>query len=302
MIRSEAVTSIYKCLSDPLAYLMTEGIPPNGRYCVSQACDKDCNQKLLGALISNLVQNKMYPVPEPKSYLGTVESLADKVDEMEIRGLVYPNVPMTQQRHWRCSLRHKEAVNKALGNCENDSPALTVEMVEHMKDRGRAMFTFDKKAFEPYVDQDMDAVDAADFEIHWEDDTEVAAEAEVAIKSEVIVDGDVVAEPEVLNEPKDVVQTKDAVETKNVVEDKDAAKDTKVVEDKDGAEDAKVIDAKDVVESEMVRKTSIAVSLASSSTSDSGESIHSDRSARSASARSDVTKVKKEEEVKYGSC
>lgn len=83
-------------------------------FCKSQDGHDECNEKLLGSLLGNLRRQKLRPVPTPAAYTGSVGALADKVSQMDIRGLIVPNLEPHKQRHGRCKLGQDEFAKQLL--------------------------------------------------------------------------------------------------------------------------------------------------------------------------------------------
>lgn len=107
-VRDNDLSSILTCLRDAYDFLAD---PPNfskPRYCLSVDHHRECNQKLLGSLLSNLVEQQLWPLPDPKTYLGQVGSLVKKAQMMEIRGLYFPGIKPHEQRHGLCKVNQDE--------------------------------------------------------------------------------------------------------------------------------------------------------------------------------------------------
>lgn len=111
-IRGKDIETVLKSLKDPYEYLMDAEKSDGKHYCKSVDGHLECNQKLLGSLLSNLLQQKLFPVPDSQGYTGSFNSLAEKINKMEIRGLFYPGVEMHKQRHTICKLGQDVVVKK----------------------------------------------------------------------------------------------------------------------------------------------------------------------------------------------
>lgn len=149
-IRGKHIKAVLKSLKDPYEYLM-DAEKSNGRhYCKSVDGHLECNQKLLGSLLSNLLQQKLFPVPQPQGYNDSFNSLAEKINKMEIRGLFYPGVEMHKQRHTLCRLGQDAVVEKLRGGKE-DAP-LSNDLVEYMYFMCKRCGSFreERREFEPY--------------------------------------------------------------------------------------------------------------------------------------------------------
>lgn len=149
-IRGKDIEAILKSLKDPYEYLMDAEKSNGQNYCKSVDGHLECNQKLLGSLLSNLLQQKLFPVPEPQGYHGSFNSLAEKINKMEIRGLFYPGVEMHKQRHTICKLGQDAVVEKLRGR--NEDVPLSDDMVEYMYVMCKRCGNFreERKEFEPY--------------------------------------------------------------------------------------------------------------------------------------------------------
>ncbi|KAK7747503.1 hypothetical protein SLS53_001758 [Cytospora paraplurivora] len=129
-IRNKDIEEVLKSLKEPYEYFMDAEKSTCQNYCKSMDGHLECNQKLLGSLLSNLLQQKLFPVPEPREYTGSFCSLAEKLMKMEIRGLFYPGIEMHKQRHTLCKLGQDTVVEKLLGGKEY--LPLPASLVEHM--------------------------------------------------------------------------------------------------------------------------------------------------------------------------
>ena len=97
-----------------------------------------------------LVKTKMWPLPKPHEYQGSVNDLCDTVSKLHITALIYHGRPPHEQRHLRCGLNHLEAID----NLQREIPALSQPILADMKLRGLMMGTFDEKAWEPYKNRE----------------------------------------------------------------------------------------------------------------------------------------------------
>ncbi|ROW08295.1 hypothetical protein VMCG_03197 [Cytospora schulzeri] len=165
-IRGKHIEAILKSLKDPYEYLMDTEKSNGQDYCKSVDGHLECNQKLLGSLLSNLLQQKLFPVPEPQSYNGSLDSLVEKIDKMEIRGLFYPGVEMHKQRHTLCRLGQDAVIEKLRGGKE-DVP-LSDDLVEYMFFMCKRCGSFrdERKEFEAYkgVVRDLNTLHRDEFQ------------------------------------------------------------------------------------------------------------------------------------------
>ncbi|KAJ4412454.1 hypothetical protein N0V82_008809 [Gnomoniopsis sp. IMI 355080] len=83
-------------------------------FCRSTDGHDECNEKLLGSLLGNLRRQKLRPLPTPSTYTGSVGALAVKVSQMDIRGLIVPNLEPHKQRHGRCKLGQDDVARHLL--------------------------------------------------------------------------------------------------------------------------------------------------------------------------------------------
>lgn len=129
-IRNNDIEEVLKSVKEPYEYFMDADKSNGQNYCKSVDGHLECNQKLLGSLLSNLLQQRLFPVPDPQEYTGSFYSLAEKVMNMDIRGLFYPGVEMHKQRHTLCKLGQDTVVEKLLG--AKEYLPLPANLVEHM--------------------------------------------------------------------------------------------------------------------------------------------------------------------------
>ncbi|ROW00901.1 hypothetical protein VPNG_08259 [Cytospora leucostoma] len=164
-IRNKDVEEVLKSLKEPYEYFMDAEKSTGQNYCKSMDGHLECNQKLLGSLLSNLLQQKLFPVPDPQEYTGSFYSLAEKVMHMDIRGLFYPGVEMHKQRHTICKLGQDTVVEKLLGGTEY--LALPADLVEHMYLMCKRCGSFrdERKEFEAYREavRDVNLLDHNEF-------------------------------------------------------------------------------------------------------------------------------------------
>lgn len=149
-IRNKDIEALLKALKDPYEYLMDAEKSSGQAYCKSADGHLECNQKLLGSLLTNLLQHKLFPIPEPQEYGASFNDLAEKVDKMEIRGLFYPGVEMHKQRHTLCRLG-QDTVLTSLRDGNVDVP-LSDDLIEYMffMCKRSGMFREERKEFESY--------------------------------------------------------------------------------------------------------------------------------------------------------
>lgn len=121
-------------------------------FCKSTDGQDECNEKLLGSLLNNLRRQKLRPIPDTSNYTGRVDVLAEKVSQMDIRGLIVPNLEPHKQRHGRCKLGQDD-VAKRLLECKAYVPLyddLVEQMVITTKQVGSTKA--EKAEFEDYKD------------------------------------------------------------------------------------------------------------------------------------------------------
>lgn len=99
-------------------------------FCKSTDGQDECNEKLLGSLLGNLRRQKLRPLPNSSNYTGRVGTLAEKVSQMDVRGLIVPNLEPHKQRHGRCKLGQDEVARHLL-ECNVYVP-LYDDLVEQM--------------------------------------------------------------------------------------------------------------------------------------------------------------------------
>ncbi|KAI3398361.1 hypothetical protein diail_9453 [Diaporthe ilicicola] len=159
-IRNEDLKFLLHALKVPFDYLMDASKVHERHYCKSVDDHFECNQKLLGSLLANLVQQSLFPIPESAHYKGSVNSLIAKIEKMEIRGLYYPHIEMTKQRHFQCRLGQAGAVEEVKGKDGKRILPLSDDLVEGMYFASKRSGTLrkEKMEFEPYKDllRDLD--------------------------------------------------------------------------------------------------------------------------------------------------
>ncbi|KAL1881348.1 hypothetical protein Daus18300_001201 [Diaporthe australafricana] len=159
-IRNEDLKFLLNALKVPFEYLMDASKVRDKHYCKSVDDHFECNQKLLGSLLANLVQQSLFPIPEPANYKGSVSSLIAKMEKMEIRGLYYPHIEMTKQRHCQCKLGQAGAIEEVKGKDGKRILPLSDDLLEDMyfASKRSGLLRKEKKEFEPYKDrlQDID--------------------------------------------------------------------------------------------------------------------------------------------------
>lgn len=165
-IRNESIKTLIKALKTPLKYLMDARNLHGNEFCKSAEGHFECNQKLLGSLIANLVQQSLFPIPKPASYKGSVAALIAKIEKMEIRGLFYPGVVMTEQKHTPCKLGQAAAVEEVKGKDGKEVLPLSDNLLEYMyfTCKRNGLLRKELKEFEPYKDR------IRDFELLYRDE------------------------------------------------------------------------------------------------------------------------------------
>lgn len=168
-IRNEGIKTLLDALKIPLEYFMDAPNLHGNQYCQSIDGHFECNQKLLGSLMANLVQQSLFPVPEPASYKGSVAALISKIEKMEIRGLFYPGVVMTEQRHTLCKLGQAVAVEEVKGKDGKGLLPLSDHLLEYMyfACKRNGLLQNVQKEFEPYKDR------IRDFNLLYRDEFEI---------------------------------------------------------------------------------------------------------------------------------
>lgn len=153
-IRNQSLKTLLNALKVPLEYLMAASNFHGNQYCKSIEDHFECNQKLLGSLMANLVQQSLFPIPEPANYKGSVAEMIDKIDRMEIRGLFYPGVVMTEQKHTLCKLGEAAAVEEVKGKDGKELLPLSDNLLEYMyfACKRNGLLRKEQKEFEPYKD------------------------------------------------------------------------------------------------------------------------------------------------------
>jgi hypothetical protein len=158
-LRTESLEILLDSLKVPLEYFMDAKNFHGNQYCKSIEGHFECNQKLLGSLMANLVQQSLFPIPEPVSYKGSVAALIEKIDKMEIRGLFYPGVVMTEQKHTLCKLGQAVAVEEVKGGKDGKGLLpLSDTLLEYMyfACKRNGLLRQEQKEFEPYKDRIRD--------------------------------------------------------------------------------------------------------------------------------------------------
>lgn len=157
-VRNESLKNLLNSLKVPLEYFMDAPNLHGGQYCKSTEGHFECNQKLLGSLMANLVQQSLFPIPEPASYKGSVAALISKIEKMEIRGLFYPGVVMTEQKHTPCKLGQAVVVEEVKGKDGKGTLPLSDDLLEHMffACKRNGLLRKEQNEFEPYKDRIQD--------------------------------------------------------------------------------------------------------------------------------------------------
>ncbi|KAK7731208.1 hypothetical protein SLS63_005483 [Diaporthe eres] len=165
-IRNESINTLLNALKVPLGYLMDASNFHGNEFCKSTEGHYECNQKLLGSLMANLVQQSLFPIPEPANYKGSVTALIAKIEKMEIRGLFYPGVVMTEQKHTLCKLGQAAAVEEVKGKDGKEVLPLSDNLLEYMyfACKRNGLLRKELKEFEPYKDR------VRDFELLYRDE------------------------------------------------------------------------------------------------------------------------------------
>lgn len=150
ILRGNDIEAVLKSLKEPYDYLMDAEKSNGQNYCKSADGHLECNQKLLGSLLHNLMQQKFLPVPKPQGFKDSFNSLAEKIKKMEIRGLFYPGVEMHKQRHTLCVLGQDVMIEELKGS--KVYVPLSDQMIESMyvMCKRRGSFWEERKTFEPY--------------------------------------------------------------------------------------------------------------------------------------------------------
>lgn len=152
-VRAADLKNILQPLKTAYETLMGEANDPDPtRFCRSTDGHDECNEKLLGSLLGNLRRQKLRPIPTPSTYLGSVGALAEKVSQMDICGLIVPNLEPHKQRHGRCKLGQDD-IAKQLLECKAYVPIyddLIEQMVATTKRVGINKTEMDE--FEDYMD------------------------------------------------------------------------------------------------------------------------------------------------------
>lgn len=165
-IRNDSLENLLSSLKVPLEYFMDAPNLHGGQYCKSTEGHFECNQKLLGSLMANLVQQSLFPIPDSASYKGSVAALTNKIEKMEIRGLFYPGVVMTEQKHTLCKLGQAVAVEEVKGKDGKGILPLSDNLLEDMffACKRNGLLRKEQKEFEPYKDR------IRDFELLYRDE------------------------------------------------------------------------------------------------------------------------------------
>lgn len=121
-------------------------------YCKSTDGQDECNEKLLGSLLGNLRRQKLRPIPNPSTFTGRVGALAEKVSQMDVRGLIVPNLEPHKQRHGRCKLEQDDVARHLL-ECKAYVP-LYDDLVEQVVTTTKQVGTTkaEETEFEDYKD------------------------------------------------------------------------------------------------------------------------------------------------------
>lgn len=149
-VRTADLESLLKPLQEAYAFFMDPNNADDNKFCRSVDAHRQCNQMLLGTLLTNLVQQQMFPVPAPDSYRGDVRSLARKISEMDVRGLYLPGLEPHKQRHGLCRLG-QDFLAKKISNNESYIPLskhLVKQMYQAAKSQG--VQKIEKAEFQPY--------------------------------------------------------------------------------------------------------------------------------------------------------
>lgn len=165
-IRNESIKTLLNALKIPLEYFMDASNLHGNEFCKSTEGHFECNQKLLGSLMANLVQQSLLPIPEPANYKGSVADLIGKIEKMEIRGLFYPGIVMTEQKHTPCKLGQAAAVAEVKGKDGKGVLPLLDNLVEYMyfACKRNGLLRKELNEFEPYKDR------IRDFELLYRDE------------------------------------------------------------------------------------------------------------------------------------
>lgn len=129
-IRMADLQALLPPFQEALDFFMVAGNADANKFCKSIDAHGPCNQKLLGSLLQNLIQQQLYPVPTVDSYKGSVGSLAEKISKMDVHGLILPGLEPHKQRHGNCKLGQDSVAKKIIKN-EAYIP-LSEDLVEHM--------------------------------------------------------------------------------------------------------------------------------------------------------------------------
>lgn len=149
-VRAADLESLLKPLQEALEFFMNPNDADDNKFCRSVDAHRQCNQMLLGALLTNLVKQQLYPVPAPDSYTDDVGSLARKVSKLDVRGLYLPGLEPHKQRHGLCRLG-QDCVAKKIMNNESYLP-LSEQLVKQMHQAAKAQGVqkIEKAEFQPY--------------------------------------------------------------------------------------------------------------------------------------------------------
>lgn len=173
-VRRNDLEALLKPFREAYKFLMDETKIDEPKFCKSINHHTECNEKLLGSLLGNLLRQQLHPVPDPMTYKGSVGKLVEKIGKMEIRGLYLPGLEPHKQRHGQCRLDH-EAARKKITDCKAQLP-LSTNLLEHMYLTAKRVGNLkDEKAeFKDYKDQvnDLSMLYREEFRNHiwgWED-------------------------------------------------------------------------------------------------------------------------------------
>lgn len=134
-VRTADLQVILRTLNDSYDFLINPENLSQRRFCVSVSHHRECNQKLLGSLVTGLVSQSLYPIPKPENFRGRVGDLARTILAMDMRGLYFPGLAPHEQRHGLCKLG-LEDVAKEMLKCAAYLP-LPAVLLKHMYDTGR---------------------------------------------------------------------------------------------------------------------------------------------------------------------
>ncbi|KAJ4393518.1 hypothetical protein N0V93_002730 [Gnomoniopsis smithogilvyi] len=114
-VRNEDLKNLLQPLKIAYDTLMGDTKDQNAAdFCKSTDGHNECQEKLLGSLLGNLRRQKLSPIPISSTYTGSVGTLAEKVSQMDICGLIVPNLEPHKQRHSRCKLGQDDVAKQLL--------------------------------------------------------------------------------------------------------------------------------------------------------------------------------------------